>query len=85
MVYILCFLPSPNCPVPFDEQKEDQQQNDEQQDEKENKQEQQQQPSRMSEENAQQILDALMQDEKNTLEKARKNPVRSRKSAEKDW
>ena len=59
--------------------------------EQEKKEEQQNQPppkpkqSDMSKENAQQILDALMQDEKNTLEKAKKQNVRSRKSADKDW
>lgn len=39
----------------------------------------------MSKENAQQILDALMQDEKNTQEKAKKQPVRGAKKADKDW
>lgn len=53
------------------------------------KQQQQQQPQpqqpKMSKQNAQQILDALMQDEKNTMEKTKKQPVRAKKSAEKDW
>jgi tetratricopeptide (TPR) repeat protein len=63
----------------------------EQEKEQEKKEEQQNQPppqpkqSDMSKENAQQILDALMQDEKNTLEKAKKQNIRSRKSADKDW
>ncbi|MCE5330714.1 MAG: tetratricopeptide repeat protein [Bacteroidales bacterium] len=61
-----------------DQQKEDQQKQDQQQ--------QPQQPkSQMSKENAQQILDALMQDEKNALDKAKKQQVRGKRSAEKDW
>lgn len=45
-----------------------------------------QQPKpQMSKENAQQILDALMQDEKNTQDKAKKQQVRGTKKAEKDW
>jgi len=45
-----------------------------------------QQPKpQMSKENAQQILEALMQDEKNTQEKAKKQPVRGTKKADKDW
>ena len=39
----------------------------------------------MTKENAQQILDALMQDEKNTLDKAKKQQVKGKRSAEKDW
>ncbi len=55
--------------------------------EKEKQQQQQPQPQqpKMSKQNAQQILDALMQDEKNTMEKTKKQPVRAKKSAEKDW
>jgi len=66
-----------------DDKNKDQQKQDQQ------KQDQQQQPrqpkSQMSKENAQQILDALMQDEKNALEKAKKQQVRGKRSAEKDW
>jgi alpha-galactosidase/6-phospho-beta-glucosidase family protein len=71
--------------------KEKQEKEQEKEKEKEKKEEQQNQPppqpkpSDMSKENAQQILDALMQDEKNTLEKAKKQNIRSRKSADKDW
>ena len=43
------------------------------------------QQKQMSKENAQQILDALLQDEKNAQEKARKQPVRGTKKADKDW
>jgi len=39
----------------------------------------------MTKQNAQQILDALMQDEKNAMDKAKKQQVRGRKSADKDW
>ncbi len=45
----------------------------------------QKQQSQMTKENAQQILDALMQDEKNALDKAKKQQVRGKKSADKDW
>lgn len=53
---------------------------------KDQPQQQQQQPKpQMSKENAQQILDALQQDEKNTQDKAKKQQVRGTKKAEKDW
>lgn len=65
-----------------DKDKEKEQEKKKEQDK--NQQQQQQQPQ-MSKQNAQQILDALMQDEKNTLDKKKKQPVRARKSADKDW
>jgi len=46
---------------------------------------QDQQQPKLSKENAQQILDALMQDEKRTQDKAKKQQVRSTKKADKDW
>lgn len=48
---------------------------------------QQPQPSKsqMSKENAQQILEALQQDEKNTQDKVKKQQLRGTKKAEKDW
>lgn len=51
------------------------------------KQQQQPQPQqpKMSKENAQQILDALMQDEKNTLDKTKKQPAKTQKNSDKDW
>ncbi len=54
---------------------------------KEEQKEQNSQPQKpqMSKENAQQILDALMQDEKNTMDKAKKQAVKNKKSADKDW
>lgn len=62
---------------------------DKQQQNKPQQQPQQQQPQpqqeKMSKENAQQILDALKQDEKNTLDKTKKQPVRAQKNTDKDW
>lgn len=60
-------------------------QNKKEQEQKNKDQQQQQQQPQMSKENAQQILDALMQDEKNTMEKAKKQAAKNKKSAEKDW
>lgn len=73
-----------------------QQQNQDNQNEQEKEQQQQQQeqqeqdapkpdPKKISKENAEQILEALKQDEKNTLEKVQQQPVRGRRSAERDW
>jgi hypothetical protein len=77
-----------------DEQKQDQKQ-DQQQDQKQDQQQQQQkqdqqqqqQQQQMSKENAQQILDAMMQDEKNTQEKVKEQQVKvqQRKRSEKEW
>lgn len=71
------------------DQKKDQDKNkqDQNKDQKkdQNQQEQPQPKPQMSKENAQQILDALQQDEKNTQEKAKKQQVRGSKKAEKDW
>jgi len=70
------------------DQKKDQQdqKKDQKKDQQQQQQQQQQQPKpQMSKENAQQILDALMQDEKNTQDKAKKQQVRGTKKAEKDW
>jgi Ca-activated chloride channel homolog len=50
-----------------------------------NKQQQQSQANQMTKENAQRILDALLQDEKNTQDKAKKQQVRNVKKADKDW
>lgn len=72
-----------------------QQQNQDKQDEQKQQEKQQQQqqeqdtpkpdPKKISKENAEQILEALKQDEKNTLEKVQKQPARGRRSAERDW
>lgn len=48
-------------------------------------QQQQQNKPQMSKQNAQQLLDALQQDEKNAQDKAKKQQVRGTKNAEKDW
>jgi tetratricopeptide (TPR) repeat protein len=71
-----------------DQQKKDQQKKDQQNKDKQQQQQQQQQPQqpKMSKENAQQILDALQQDEKNAQDKAKKIPAaRGTKKADKDW
>jgi tetratricopeptide (TPR) repeat protein len=65
-----------------DQNKQDQKQN---QQPKEQPQQTQNQQSKMSKENAQQILDALSQDEKKAQDNAKKQPVRGTKKAEKDW
>jgi Ca-activated chloride channel family protein len=65
------------------ENKQDQKQQPK--DQKPKEQPQQPQQKQMSKENAQQILDALLQDEKNAQDKAKKQPVRGTKKAEKDW
>lgn len=64
--------------------KQDQKQPQDQK-QKEQPQQQPQDQKQMSKENAQQILDALLQDEKNAQDKAKKQPVRGTKKAEKDW
>jgi len=71
-----------------DEQKKDEQKQDQKQDQQkqDQKQDQQQQPQ-MSQENAQQILDAMMQNEKNTQEKVKEQQAKAqqRKRNEKEW
>lgn len=75
-----------------DEDKKDEQQNQEQQQEQDNQkdnktQEQPQQNEQMSQDNAQQILDALLQDEKDTQEKVKKAQAQQqqRRRTEKEW
>ena len=73
------------------EQKDDQQQQQQQQpqdDQKQDKtQEQQQQGEQMSKDNAQQMLDAFLQDEKDTQEKVKKAQMQQqqRRKTEKEW
>jgi len=69
-----------------------QQQNKDKQDKKQDKnqqdpkqKEQQKQQEQIEKEKAQQILEALMQDEKETMEKSKKQPKASRSNTEKDW
>ncbi|HOL00827.1 MAG TPA: tetratricopeptide repeat protein [Paludibacteraceae bacterium] len=68
---------------------QDKNQNQQQQQNKDKNKEDQQnknsQPPQMTKENAQQILDALMQDEKDALKKVKKQPIKESKSSDKDW
>ncbi|MBC8619711.1 tetratricopeptide repeat protein [Parabacteroides faecis] len=75
-----------------EDKKDDQQQQDQQQqqqdDKKENKtQQEQQQNEQMSQDNAQQMLDAFLQDEKNTQEKVKKAQAQQqqRRKTDKEW
>jgi tetratricopeptide (TPR) repeat protein len=68
-----------------DKDKEKNKDKEKEQKKEQDKNQQQQQQPQISKQNAQQILEALQQDEKNTLDKKKKQPVRARKSAERDW
>ena len=72
-----------------EQQQDQQQQNQQDQQQDEQQQEQQQQPQaqepQLSKENAQQILDALLEDEKDTQEKVKKQKARATRNVEKDW
>lgn len=65
------------------QQQQEQNQNDQQQEQE--KQQPQQQEPQLSKENAQQLLDALLEDEKGVQEKVKKQNVRNQRKAEKDW
>ncbi|MCC6476870.1 hypothetical protein IT157_07405, partial [bacterium] len=70
------------------QQQEQQQQNQDQQQGEENQQQpqkQQGQPQQMTKEEAEQLLNALLQDEQNTLEQVRKMKATARKKRERDW
>ena len=73
------------------QQKQDQQQDDKQQQQEkdrqdqQNKNQQQQQQDQMSKQNAEQLLNAVMQDEKNVQDKVKKAIQMSGKKLEKDW
>ena len=69
------------------EDKQDQNQNQQDQDQKDQQQQQQQQQNKneMSKENAQQLLNAVMQDEKNVQEKVKKQIQIQGKKLDKDW
>ena len=70
------------------DQKEEQQKDQEQQQDKEDKtQQEQQENEQMSQDNAQQILDALLQNEKDTQEKVKEAQMKQMKSrkTDKDW
>ena len=66
------------------EQNQDQQEQD-QKEQQQNHQQQQQNKSEMSKENAQQLLNAIMQDEKNVQDKVKKQLQIRGKKLEKDW
>ena len=63
----------------------DQQQNQQNQDQQQQQQQQQQNKNEMSKENAQQLLNAVMQDEKNVQDKVKKQIQIQGKKLEKDW
>lgn len=64
---------------------EDKEQEEEQQQQQEQQPPPPPNPNQMSKENAEQILNALMQDEKETQEKVKKIPAKGSRRAEKDW
>ena len=66
------------------DQNKDQQEQD-QKDQQQNQQQQQQNKNEMSKENAQQLLNAVMQDEKNVQDKVKKQLQIEGKKLEKDW
>ena len=74
-----------------DQQEQQQEQKDQNKDQQEQNQDQQQQPQQqqnkneMSKENAQQLLNAVMQDEKNVQDKVKKQLQIQGKKLEKDW
>ena len=71
-----------------DQQDQQQQQQQQQQDNKQNKTQEQEQPNeQMSQDNAQQMLDAFLQDEKDTQEKVKKaqQQQQQRRKTEKQW
>lgn len=71
-----------------EEQKQDQnqdQQEQEQKDQQQQQQQQQQNKNEMSKENAQQLLNAVMQDEKNVQDKVKKQIQIQGKKLDKDW
>ena len=67
-----------------DQQNQDQQEQKDQQ-QQQNQQQQQQNKNEMSKENAQQLLNAVMQDEKNVQDKVKKQLQIQGKKLEKDW
>ncbi|EJX09883.1 Tetratricopeptide repeat-containing protein [gut metagenome] len=67
------------------DQNQNQQQNQDQQQQQQNQQQNQQKKDEMSKENAQQLLNAVMQDEKNVQDKVKKQLQIRGKKLEKDW
>jgi len=70
-----------------DQQQDQQEQNQEQQEQQQDQQEQQQNPNEMSQQTAEQILDALMQDERNTQERVKAEQMKQQKQrkTDKNW
>ncbi|MDR1738954.1 MAG: tetratricopeptide repeat protein [Candidatus Symbiothrix sp.] len=70
-----------------DQQQQNQQQNQDQQQQDQQQQDQQQNNSQMSKENAEQILDAMMQEEKDTQEKVKmqQQQQQKRRKTDKNW
>ena len=68
-----------------DQQNQDQQEQDQKDQQQQNQQQQQQNKNEMSKENAQQLLNAVMQDEKNVQDKVKKQIQIQGKKLEKDW
>jgi tetratricopeptide (TPR) repeat protein len=68
-----------------DQNKDQQQDQKDQKDQQQQQQQQQQQKDEMSKENAQQLLNAVMQDEKNVQDKMKKQLEIRGKKLEKDW
>ena len=68
-----------------EQQQQEQQQQEQQQQEQQQQKEQQQQEQQMSKENAEQILQAAMQDEKDVQEKVKKMMQLRGRKLEKDW
>ena len=67
------------------DQNKDQQQQEQKDQQQQNQQQQQQNKNEMSKENAQQLLNAVMQDEKNVQDKVKKQIQIQGKKLEKDW
>ena len=67
------------------QQNQDQQEQDQKDQQQQNQQQQQQNKNEMSKENAQQLLNAVMQDEKNIQDKVKKQLQIQGKKLEKDW
>jgi len=68
------------------DQEQQQQENQQNQNDQQQQQQQQQQPKEISKEDAQRMLEALQNDEKNTLEKLKLQQVKgNRYKSEKDW
>ena len=70
-----------------DQQNDDKQENKDQKDDQQQQQQQQPQDDQMSKDNAQQMLDAFLQDEKDTQEKVKKAQMQQqqRRKTEKEW